>query len=178
MRHSQVIWLTRVDLKTDCILCVLASGKQGKKKGHQLHPATSLSLSQDIEGSEINLAAAPKIEHRPPLEQDAGCVGTSRGHCGQQSYFCSATGPPGVDAHSFIWLPASRVGDTHRDKNVHTPTCSCQWTISRSGTCSIWWNLLWQRPSCQCFFVTWGYLCLFSLYMSVFIWELPAGVCI
>lgn len=103
-------------------------------------------------------------------------MGTSRGHCGQQSYFCSATGPPGVDAHSFIWLPASRVGDTHRDKNVHTPTCSCQWTISRSGTCSIWWNLLWQRPSCQCFFVTWGYLCLFSLYMSVFIWELPAGV--
>lgn len=128
-RFSRVIRLTRIDLKADCILCVLASGKEGKKKKgkksrHQLHPATSVSPSQDTEGSEINLAAAPKIEHQPPLEQDAGCVGTSRGHCGQQSYFCSATGPPGVDAHSFIQLPVSREGDTHRDaqkkKCVHT----------------------------------------------------------
>lgn len=115
---------TGIDLETDCILCVLASGKQGenlkkkKKKtaGHQLHPGASVSLSQDMEGSEINLAAAPKIEHEPPLEQDAGFVGTSRGQCGQQSYFCSATGPAGVDAHSFIQLPVSREGDTH----VHT----------------------------------------------------------
>lgn len=129
-RFSRVIRLTRIDLKADCILCVLASGKEGKKKKsrHQLHPATSVSPSQDTEGSEINLAAAPKIEHQPPLEQDAGCVGTSRGHCGQQSYFCSATGPPGVDAHSFIQLPVSREGDTHRDAqkkiNVYTPTSS------------------------------------------------------
>lgn len=35
VRYSQVIWLTRIDLKTDCILCVLASGKQGKKKKKQ-----------------------------------------------------------------------------------------------------------------------------------------------
>lgn len=72
-----------------------------------------MSLSQDTEGSEINLAAAPKIEHEPPLEQDAGFAGS--GHCGQQSYFCSATGPAGVDAHSFIQLPVNGEGDTHRD---------------------------------------------------------------
>lgn len=30
--YSQVITLTTTDLKTDCILCVLASGKQSKKK--------------------------------------------------------------------------------------------------------------------------------------------------
>lgn len=29
----------------------------------------SVSPSQDTEGSEINLAAAPEIEHEPPLEQ-------------------------------------------------------------------------------------------------------------
>lgn len=66
-RRSQVerlITLTRTDLKTDCILCFFASGKQGKKKKrrHQLHPAMSVSPSQDTEGSEINLAAAPKID--------------------------------------------------------------------------------------------------------------------
>lgn len=58
----------------------------------------------------------PRIERAAPLEQDAGCVGTDRGHGGQQSYFCNATGPPGVDTHSFIQLPVSREGDTQRDK--------------------------------------------------------------
>lgn len=100
------------------ILCVLASGKQEKKEAAGISYTTSVSPSQDTEGSEINLAAAPKIEHGPPLEQDADCVGTGRGHCGQQSYFCCATGPLGVDAHSFIRLPASRLGDTRRD--THT----------------------------------------------------------
>lgn len=105
--------------------CVCLRQGSRKKGRHQLHPATSLSPSQDTEGSEINLAAAPKIERKPPLEQDAGCVRTSRGHCGQQSYFCSTTGPPRIDAHSFIRLPASRVGDTHRDtKKAYTPTSS------------------------------------------------------
>lgn len=150
----------------------LRQGSKVKKQArHQLHPATSLSPSQDTEGSEINLAAAPKIEHGPPLEQDAGCVGTSRGHCGQQSYFCSATGPPGVDAHSFIRLPASREGDTHGDtkKCVHTYK-PCQWTIGMCGTCSIRWDLVWWRPICQSFFVTWGYLCLF-LCIWVYLYE-------
>lgn len=90
--------------------------RQGSR--HQLHPAATLSASRDTEGSEINLAAAPKIEQGPPLEQDAGCVGTSRGHCGQQSYFCSATGPPGVDAHSFIRPPAIGAGG-HRRRRAH-----------------------------------------------------------
>lgn len=136
-----------------------------KKSRHQLHPATSLSLSQDTEGSEINLAAAPKIEHGPPLEQDAGCVGTSRGHSGQRSYFCSATGPPGVDAHSFIRLPASREGDTHRDtlekKNAYTPTSSANGRSVGVGRVPFGENLLRWRPELPKFFVTWGYLCLF-----------------
>lgn len=94
-----------------------------------------------------------------------------------ESYFCSATGPPGGDAHSFIRLPASGVGDTHTQKKkcVHTYML-CQWTISRSGTCSIWLNVLWWRPSCQCFFYHLELFVSFSLYMSVFIRELPAGV--
>lgn len=58
----------------------------------------------------------PRIERAAPLERDAGCVGTDRGHCGQQSYFGNATRPPGVDTHSFIQLPVSRDGDTPRDK--------------------------------------------------------------
>lgn len=107
---------------------MLASGKQSEKKCRdQLHPTTSPSPSEDTEGSEINLTAAPKIEHGPPLEQDAGCVGTSRGHCGQQSYFCSATGPPGVDANPFATdcLPAGWNTHTHRyRKNACTPTSS------------------------------------------------------
>lgn len=38
-----------------------------------------------------------------------------------------------------------------------------QWTIKRSGTCCIWWNLLWRCLSYHFFFffVTRGYLCLF-----------------
>lgn len=147
------------------ILCVLASGKQEKKEAAGISYTTSVSPSQDTEGSEINLAAAPKIEHGPPLEQDADCVGTGRGHCGQQSYFCCATGPLGVDAHSFIRLPASRLGDTRRDTHTfkkNAPYMLYQWTISRSGTCCIWWNLLWRCLSYHFFFfVTRGYLCLF-----------------
>lgn len=97
--------------------CVREAGKK-KKEAAGISYTMSVSPSQDTEGSEINLAAAPKIEHGPPLEQDADCVGTGRGHCGQQSYFCCATGPLGVDAHSFIRLPASRLGDTRRDTHA------------------------------------------------------------
>lgn len=95
---------------------MLASGKQAS-----VTPAhITVSGPGDTEGTEINLAAAPKIEHGAPLEQDAGSVGTSRGHRGQQSYFWSATGPPGADAHSFIRLPASGAGDTHEDTKKRT----------------------------------------------------------
>lgn len=109
----------------------------------------------------------PKIELRLPLEQDAGCVGTSRGHRGQQSYFCSATGPPGMDAHSFIRLPAGRVVDSHRDtnNNLYTPTLSAN---GRSvGIFSISWNQLWWHLSCF-FFVTSGYFCRLSTYTCVY----------
>lgn len=138
--YSQVITLTRTDLKTDCILCVFASGKQSKKKNrkksrHQLHPPTSVTPSQDTAGSEINPATAPKIERGPPLEQDAACVGTSGGHCGQQSYSCSATGPPGGDAHSFIQLALSREkGHTQKQMCTHLKALP----IGRSSACFIW----------------------------------------
>lgn len=157
-------------------VCLRQGSRKKKKKGrHQLHPATSLSPSQDTEGTEINLAAAPKIEHEPPLEQDVGCVRTSRGHRGQQSYFCSTTGPPGMDAHSFIGLPASR-GRAHTQRNkkcVHTYKL-CQWTIGGSGTFSIWLQLTVMSSESPMFSVTWGYLC-FVFFLCVFMWEQFAG---
>lgn len=49
----------------------------------------------------------------------------------------------------------------------------CQWTISRSGKCSILRNLLWWHPSCQCFYITWSYLCFLvceRIYMRAACW--------
>lgn len=144
----------------------LRKGSRGKKKeAAGISYTTSVSPSQDTEGSEINLAAAPKIEHGPPLEQDADCVGTGRGHCGQQSYFCCATGPLGVDAHSFIRLPASRLGDTRRDTHTLKKCTLHALPVDHQQECDMLYLVKFTVKVSELpllgFFVTRGYLCLF-----------------
>lgn len=51
--------------------------REKKKKQASVTPFHVTVTIQDTEGSEINLADAPKIEPEPPLEQDAGYVRTS-----------------------------------------------------------------------------------------------------
>lgn len=63
MRFTQDICLTRIDLKTDCILCVLASGKQGKKKKNLIKQAsvTPGHVTVTVPG------------HRGQLDKSSGC---------------------------------------------------------------------------------------------------------
>lgn len=162
--YSRVIRVPRIDWFLSCV-CLRKGSRKKKKEAAGISYTTSVSPSQDTEGSEINLAAAPKIEHGPPLEQDADCVGTGRGHCGQQSYFCCATGPLGVDAHSFIRLPASRLGDTRRDTHALKKYTLHALPVDHQQECDMLYLVKFTVKVSELpllfFFVTRGYLCLF-----------------
>lgn len=104
---------------TYCILYVClrqGSREERKKKRGSVTPFHVTVTAQDTEGSKINLADAPKIEPKPPLEQDAGYVRTSWGHCGQLSYFWCVTRPGGAETQE----PASRLAHTKESASSST----------------------------------------------------------
>lgn len=171
--YSRVIRVPRIDWFLSCV-CLRKGSRKKKKEAAGISYTMSVSPSQDTEGSEINLAAAPKIEHGPPLEQDADCVGTGRGHCGQQSYFCCATGPLGVDAHSFIRLPASRLGDTRRDTHALKKYTLHALPVDHQQECDMLYLVKFTVKVSELpllFFLSPGDICVFSfLYECIYTW--------
>lgn len=106
-------------------------GGKKKKSRHQLHPATSVSPSQDTEGTEINLAAAPKNRARGSIRTGRRLCVWERAEVTVVSRVISAAPPDLQEStpRSFIQPPVSREGDTHREAlrqkyNVYTPTAS------------------------------------------------------
>lgn len=102
----------------------IKSGREKKKKNN-----TSISYIRprhchhppDTEGSEINVAAAPKIERWPPSEQDAGRQCGNK-HRSPRSGRVISVAPLDLQEwtpiHCCCWLPAGRGTHTHTERKT------------------------------------------------------------
>lgn len=176
--YSRVIRVPRIDWFVSCVCLRKGSRKKKGSSRHQLH-----HVSVTVPG------------HRGQWDKSSCCpqnrarasIRTGRRLCGNRQrslwsaelfLLCHRTSRSGRPFIHPIACQQVR-GHTQRHTRIkkNTPYMLYQWTISRSATCCIWWNLLWRCLSYHfCFFCHPGIFVSFPSYMSVFIRELPVGV--